>query len=239
MSTLTKIIVSSILAIFLSSCTFENFGVKGNGHVVTQERALNGTFSEIKVSRGLDLYLTQSDVAQLSVQADENLHSIIKTEIENHVLKIYAEENIASSSSKKIMLSFTSVSKIEASSGSDVYSNGPIKTQDLELTASSGSDMELHIETENLSCQASSGADIELTGNTSSLIAEASSGSDIDTENLSSQTAQVKASSGADISVNSSKKVTASASSGGDVTYYGNPEIVETNDGVSGSIKKQ
>ncbi|WP_338731246.1 head GIN domain-containing protein [Mangrovimonas cancribranchiae] len=239
MSTLTKIIVSSILAIFLSSCVFENFGVNGNGNVVSKERTLNGTFNEIKVSRGLDVYLTQANSTSIKVQADENLHDIIKTEVKDNVLKIYAKENIASSAAKKIMVNFNNVSKIESTSGSDVFSNNTIQSKELELSATSGSDMELSIETQTLVCDASSGADMELSGKTRSLIAKASSGSEIDTENLSSETAQVKASSGAGVSVNTSKKITASASSGGDITYYGNPEIVEKNDNVSGSIRKR
>lgn len=224
------------------SCNFDgNFGigVNGNGNVITKERPLNDSFNSVKISRGLDLYLTQSDQESLTVEADENLHEIITTTIENNVLLISTTQNIGNSSSKKIMLNFNNISAIKATSGSDVISTNTIHATHLDLDISSGSDMELHIESESISCHSTSGSDLELSGKTNQFIAEASSGSSIDADNLESLNAQVKASSGAEISVNTLKKLTAKASSGGDVRYLGTPEIIKKNDGVSGSIKRE
>jgi len=61
MTTVTKIIVSVVLAMLVLSCNFNvNFGpgVSGNGNVVTDQRHLNDHFNRIEVSRGLDVYLT-------------------------------------------------------------------------------------------------------------------------------------------------------------------------------------
>jgi hypothetical protein len=240
MSTLTKIMASIILAILMMSCNFDgNFGtgINGNGQVVTKERPLNGSFNSIKVSRGIDVYLTQSDTERLTVEADENLQDIITTTIENNVLIITATENIGRSSSKKVMLHFNHISAIKATSGSDVVSTNTIRVSELELNSTSGSDIELSLDAETVNCHSTSGSDIELTGKTDNFIAEATSGSSIKAENLMTLNAQVKATSGAGIRVNTSKKLTAKASSGGDVRYSGNPEIVKTSDGVSGSIK--
>jgi len=240
MSTLTKIMASIILAILMMSCNFDgNFGtgVNGNGNVITQKRPLNGTFNSVKISRGLDVYLTQSDTESLTIEADENLHDIITTNIENNVLVITANENIGRSSSKKIMLNFNNISAIKATSGSDVVSTNTISVSDLEINSTSGSDIELSIDAESVNCHSTSGSDIELKGKTNSFIAQATSGSSIEAENLNTLNAQVKATSGADIRVNTSKKLTAKASSGGDIRYSGNPEIIKTSDGVSGSIR--
>lgn len=242
MTTLIKVLISCIISLLLFSCNFDiNFGpgVKGNDHVVTENRDLNGDFNEIKISRGLDVYLTQNDTQNLTVEADENLHDIIITKLENGVLEIYADENISYAASKKVMLNFKNVSKITATSGSDVYSNNTINAENLELSLTSGSDMSLDIITETLSCNTSSGSDMKLSGKTDKLYAQASSGSDIDAADLSAATSEVKASSGADITVNTSKELYAKASSGGDITYFGNPEKVSTTDGTSGSIHKQ
>lgn len=242
MTTITKFIVGLIVSIMLMSCQINgNFGtgVKGNGNVETVERHIDENFSEIKVSRGLDVYLTQSDNVSLKVQADENLHDIIMTEVENNVLRIYADENIKRSSSKKVMVSFKDISKISSSSGSDVYSTNTITTESLEISTSSGSDMEIDVDTHVLECDSSSGSDLRVSGKTDKLYAEASSGSDINAGNLKTSTCEARASSGADITVNTSKELYAKASSGGDIRYYGNPDKVSKKDGVSGSIRKQ
>jgi len=216
-----------------------NFGVKGNGEVTSTDRELNGDFNAISAATGLDVFLTQGDSESIRVQADENLQSIIITEIEDGVLNIYAKENIGSSASKKVIVNFKTIDRISASSGSDVVSTTMITVDDLEIYASSGSDVKLEVDVENLTCESSSGSDIKLSGSTNSFRANASSGSDIKAAKLNAITTNAKATSGADITVNTSKELTASANSGGDINYYGNPEKVEKNDGPSGSIRKR
>jgi hypothetical protein len=243
MTTLTKFIVGLIISLTLLSCNFDiqngGWGVRGNGDVESVERDISDDFDEIKVSRGLDVYLTQGDVVSLEVQADENLHDIIMTEVENNVLRIYADENISYSSSRKVFVSFKDVSKITASSGSDVYSTNTIKANDLELTTTSGSDMELDVDVNNLDCTSTSGSDLRISGNANKLFAEATSGSDIKAGNLKAKICEARATSGADITVHTSDELYAKATSGGDIKYHGNPEKVTKKDGVSGSIRKQ
>ena len=242
MTTLTKIIVSTVLAMLMLSCNFGinlGHGISGNGNVVNDQRMPNDTFNQIEVSRGLDVYLTQGNTEIIEVEADENLQEIIITEVRNNVLEIYADENIRHSQSKKVFVTFKNVTSISSSSGSDVFSTNTITSDNLELKTSSGSDMELNIETESVSCDSSSGSDLKVSGTTNKLYAEASSGSDINAGNLTAESSHVKASSGADITVNTSKELIAKASSGGDIKYYGDPEKVSASDGVSGSIRRQ
>jgi hypothetical protein len=241
MTTLTKIIATTLLSFLLFSCNFDfNItGVQGNGNVQSENRTLNEPFNAIKASHGLDVYLTQDDKESIVIEADENLHQLIKTEVKDKTLHIYAEKNIGHASSKKIMVSFKDISAISSSSGSDVVSTNTISSDRLELNTSSGSDMILKVNTTELDCNSSSGSDLKLSGTTQKLIADASSGSDIKAGELKAESSQVKASSGADIMVNTVKELTASASSGGDITYYGNPEVVNKNDSPSGSIRKQ
>lgn len=241
MTTLTKIIVSIILSLLLFSCEFGSgwMGVSGNGNVVTETRQTNDSFNEIQVSRGLDVYLTQSNIESVTVEADSNLQDIITVIVDHGVLKIKAEENISSSSAKKVHVNYKSINKLKASSGSDVYTTNTLTNDILELDLSSGSDAELDINAQTLVCSATSGSDIELTGKVMSFNADASSGSDIDAGDLLAEKSRVKASSGASISVNTSKELIAKANSGGDVTYYGNPERVEKSEGVSGGISQQ
>lgn len=242
MTTLAKFILSIIVGLLMTSCNLDfniNPGVKGNGNVTTETRVVEGDFDAIKASRGIDVYLTQTGENSITVEADENLHDIITTEVVEGVLKISANENIASSKSRKVMVSFDQISSIKATSGSDVVSDTTINADELTLETSSGADMKLDVIATTVDCSSSSGSDIKISGTTDKLYAEASSGSDIKAGNLKAISSQVRASSGADITVNTSKELTAKASSGGDIKYYGNPEKVNKTDGVSGSIRQQ
>ena len=242
MTTLIKFIVATVLSLMLFSCNFDlnlNSGVRGNGDVITQERTITESFSTIKATEGLDVYLTQGNNTSITVEADENLHELILTEVENGVLKIHTKENIGYASSKKVKVSFKDISSIISTSGSDVFSTNTITAERLNLKSTSGSDMKLDVNTSVLECKSTSGSDLRLSGKTGKLIAEATSGSDIKAADLMAESSQVKATSGADITVNTSKELTAKATSGGDIKYYGNPEKVDKTDGVSGSIRKQ
>ncbi|GAA4239556.1 hypothetical protein GCM10022291_34340 [Postechiella marina] len=242
MTTLTKIIVTTLLSLMLCSCNFDfnlNTGVAGNGNVTKENRGVTNTFNAIKASEGLDVYLNQSHNENIIVEADNNLHELIITEVVNGVLKIHTSKNIGRATSKKVIVNFKNISKISSSSGSDVYANKVINANHLELSTSSGSDMELEVNASVINCKSSSGSDLRLSGQTEKLIAQASSGSDINAGNLKAQSSQVKASSGADIVVNTSKELVAQASSGGDIKYYGNPIKVDKNNSSSGSVKKK
>lgn len=231
-----------LMCILLMSCQFNgnfSFGVKGNGNVTKVERNISNNFNSIKVSRGMDVYLTQGDNVSIFVEADENLHDIIITEVEGTTLKIYADENISSSKSQKVFVNFKDIQEIVSTSGSDVYSTNMIKAEILKLNTTSGSDMELDLNTDVVECEATSGSDMRLSGITNKLIAKATSGSDIKAGDLKAKQSNAHATSGADIILNTSEELYAKASSGGDIKYYGNPKKVTKKGGVSGGIRKQ
>ena len=242
MTTKSKFILGLIVSFMLVSCQFNgnfSFGVKGNGNVIKKDRTISENFNSIEVSRGMDVYLTQSNEVSILVEADENLHDIIITEVENNTLKIYADNNISSSKSQKVFVNFIDIQKIASTSGSDVYSTSFIKAESLKLSSTSGSDMELEIEAEVVQCESTSGSDLRLAGTANKLYATATSGSDIKARDLRVGYCKANVNSGADITLNASNELYAKASSGGNIKYYGNPDKVTKKDGVSGNISKQ
>ena len=216
-----------------------NSGVKGNGNVVMETRTVNESFTKIKASEGLNVYLTQGNTESITVEADENLQELILTEVNDGVLKIHCKEQIGRASSKKINVNFKSISGITSTSGSSVHSTNTIASEKLALKSSSGSSMKVNVETNDLTCDSSSGSSLKVSGETVSLTAEASSGSNIKAGDLKAQSSEVSASSGANLTVNTSKALIAKASSGGDVKYYGNPEMLDTDKSSGGSINKR
>jgi hypothetical protein len=162
----------------------------------------------------------------LNIEADENLHELIMTEVENNVLRIYTTKNIRRANSRKINLTIEDINAIKATSGSEVVSTNTIKVDELELNSTSGAEIKLDVTAESVNSRSTNGSEIKLSGTTNLLIAEATSGSNIEASQLRARTSKVKATSGANISVNTSKELTARATSGGDVRYSGNPQSV-------------
>jgi len=213
----TKTIAILCLTTLLTSCSADLFNsVNGNRNVITKARKVNNDFSGIKVSTGIDLYLTQGNSNKIMVEADENLHDIIITEVKDDILKIYVDKSIWRAKAKKVYVTFTKLDMLKATSGSDVYSKNTIISDEISIAATSGADIKISIDA-----------------------ASATSGSSINAYNLESRNTIAKASSGADINIYASEKLEANASSGGDIDFKGAPKQIRKKTSSGGSVSKK
>jgi len=208
-----------------------------------QTRDVKG-FHGISVSTGIDLYISQKSVEEVVVDADEDDMDKIITTVEGGILKIYIKEKSWfgikwNNSSRKVYVSVKEIDKLYASAGSDVFSQSLLKLKNLDVDASSGSDIRLEIEAESVNVESSSGSDIILKGKVGRLQADASSGGDIDAANLQSNKCSARTSSGSDISIYVMDELSASASSGGDITYSGNPKTKNIDESSGGDVNRR
>jgi len=225
MSTLVRIIVSLIISLFFASCINFGEGVKGNGNVKSEVRPVSDDFSTIKVSEGLDVYVTQDDKASVTVEADENIIGFIRTDIQNDVLRIHLEERVGRAESKKILVTLPNITGLETSSGAKLETNHTINADRLELHSSSGSHLKVNVNADEVNCHSSSGSHIRISGTTGIIYTDASSGSQIKANELKAKKAVSKASSGANISINASEESEINTSSGGNVHNYGSASV--------------
>ncbi len=144
-----------------SSCVFMGPSIKGNGKVVEQTRKIKD-FSKIDVSRGMNVYISQGQVTKVVVKADENLLEAIETKTEGDVLIIRATKNIRNATSKKVYITVPNLEEIEASSGSNIYSETKLVFKDLEVSTSSGSNVTLEINSEKTEFSSSSGSNLKI-----------------------------------------------------------------------------
>lgn len=210
-------------ALLISMLFFSCFyGIKGSRNVVKSERQV-GMFESISVSAGIEVILTQDSVVKVVVEADDNLQDIIKTDVSNGKLKIYPEKPIRSCEAKRVYVSFKTIHSFEASSGSAIKSKSVLKTPSLDLSVSSGANIDLALEVNDLNVEGSSGGDIDLSGSAVNLSVDGSSGVNIKASDLQSKTCNAGASSGATLKIYVSEKIIAKASSGGNISVTGNP----------------
>ena len=237
---ITRTIIVVLLSILMSSCQFSlNLGdtIKGDGNVVKENRPVSGEFTNIEVSKGIDVYITQEDAKSIVVEADKNIIDYITTDISDGTLKISIEKSVRNSKSRNVYVSMPNVENLRASSGASINSKNKLLVRSIDVKASSGSGINLTVETEKTVCETSSGSEIEIDGKTLNLIAESSSGSDIDAENLLSNEVTAKSSSGSGIKVHPIVSLDAKASSGSDIKYYNNPKTITKATSSGGSVR--
>ena len=225
------------IATIFTSCGIDIFnGVEGNRNIVTTERTPQADFSGIKVSTGIDLFISQGNTNAITVEADENLHDLIITEVKEGVLKIYTDKNIWKSKARKVYVTIEKLSFLKATSGSDVKSETIIKTNEISISATSGAAIEINVEAESVATSTTSGSDIKITGTTINHASNATSGSSIDAYDLKSDNAIAKATSSASINIYASKKMEGKATSGADIYLKGNPATINKEVSSGGSI---
>lgn len=234
---INKTIALLFLATVVTSCMIDGLnGVSGNRNVVTEERNIQDNFDRVKVGQGIELFISQDSKTSLTVKADENLQKLIRTEVENGVLRIYSKRNIRRAKSKRVYLSAPTINGIKATSGSDVVTENTINSDTFDASTSSGADARIVVNAETVNTSSSSGSDLRISGKTTFHNTSASSGSSIKAFGLESKNATAKVSSGADIDLHASQSLKAKASSGGDIDYRGNPKNVDKKKSSGGNI---
>ena len=232
--------VKLLFTLVLSLITF--IGMAANGNSDKTEIRNVSSFNGIKVSTGIDLYITMGTVEEVKIVAEDDIIDNLITEVKDGTLRIYMKQSNnwfnwnSGNQTRKAYVTVKELQKIDASSGSGVQSENMLKGENLEVKASSGSDVTLDIYYKSFSLDTSSGSDAKISGKTKNFKAEASSGSDINAQDLESSICRVSVSSGSDASVDVTDELYAKASSGADVRYYGNPQVKDIDESSGGDV---
>ncbi len=209
-----------------------------------QQRTVK-SFHSISISGGIDLFLTHGEEA-VAVSASDTKYLVdLKTEVENGTLKIWFDYRgnnkiiFTDRKNLKAYVSYKILNKLSASGGSDISVDGTIKSSDLILNISGGSDFKGKVDVNELVVDQSGGSDMDIQGRATRISIEASGGSDFNGYNLITETCSVEASGGSDIEISVNKELSAKASGASDITYKGNPAIKELKASGAGSVNKK
>lgn len=232
MKYLKHLITLVILSVSIS-CTFAQS---------TKKYSAKNT-KDVVISSGIDLIIRQGSEELLEISAHASLFKNIEVLHTNGKLTIRIKnnqgwKNIFKNQQIKAYLTIRNLQSIQATGGSDVASDGIINVQNLNISASGGSDIRLNLKSNNLTASASGGSDLILTGTAENFKGSASGGSDIRGDRFKTAYANLSASGGSDITIAVVKGLTANASGGSDINYIGNPDVKQTSSG-SGSIKRR
>ena len=201
-------------------------------------------FRSIKVSDGIDLYLSQSTEETVVVSASRDEYkSRLKTEVEDGLLKIYYDrESFAdwTSSGKKlkVYVSFKTLDKLTATAGSSVIVDGMIKEEVLSLFIKSGATFKGIIEAGKLIVETESGAKSIISGSAGTFNVSANSGARMEAYALSTGKADIRSTSGAKVEVTVHEEMKLYASSGGSIYYKGKGKISEVGTNIGAIIRR-
>lgn len=154
----------------------------------------------------------------MEVETDDNLLSIITTDVSGGKLRIGSKESYNTRLGVKVFITVQNLEEVAVSGSGDV-----------EVTGLSGP---------SFTGKVSGSGEIKAEGVTSEVEASISGSGDIDFGKLTALKAKVSVSGSGDILVNASKSLTASVSGSGDIRYLGSPTVAKKISG-SGDVTKK
>jgi hypothetical protein len=197
-----------------------------------------GSFHGIKTSNAITVYLQKGNSPSLRVEAEGIDLDEIETKVEGGILKIQLGRGNYQNIDVQVTVTYTNLDMLAASSASGIFSREVIRTDRIEIMASSAATIEVELDAREVSLNASSAADVEVSGKAESVQIDVSSAGDIDAYDLIALRAQVSASSAGEAKVSVEQEINALASSGGSIKYQGNPQKSSTDSRSGGSVRK-
>lgn len=228
-------VLLAFVSLLLSSCWLIGPSIRGNGNVTEEMRNLED-FDEIEVSLGMNVYITHGSPTSVKVVADNNLHDVIKTDVDGDVLKVYVSANIREAREKKVLITVEDLTKVVVTSGANVYSTNQLEADDIELKATLGSNLTMDLNAENLHVACSTGSNIILSGVARESDLVGSSGANLKAEALKSERCRMRASGGGNVYASVAEELEAKASGGGNITYYGEPATADISSSGGGNV---
>ena len=209
-----------------------------------KDRSVSG-FTGLSVSSGIDVYLTQGNSEKLTFEAKGVDEDKVISKVENGVLKLYIERkgfsgwSFGRNNYVKAYLTFKQLTSLQASGGADVFGQGSLSFNDLDVDASGGSDVKLTLKANKLNVEASGGADATLQGSARTLNASGSGGADLDARKLTVEVCRANSSGGSDVYVNASQELSMQASGGSDIYYYGSAKVLSKSKSGGSDISRR
>jgi hypothetical protein len=206
-------------------------------------RTITGSFTSVKVSSAIHLYLSKGDEEVVAVSASEQKYKDgIKTEIINGELNIMYDgpsKWISNNHRLKVYVAYKTLQQITATSASNVIIAGIMELPLLNIRVSGASNIKGTLKVTDLNMKCSGASDATISGTAKNVNVECSGASDLNAYDLSSETCTVKASGASDVNITATKEITINASGASNVYYKGSAELKEKNSTGASTIAKR
>jgi len=204
-------------------------------------RALSGSFKSIKVSSGINVYLSKADDEALAVSAPGENKQEIKTEIENGELHIsYSGERIRFNNRGRVnvYVAYKELEQLYASGASEVIVAGEMELPLLNVQLSGASTMKGALNIGELNIRLSGASDMKITGKAKTVNIISNSASDVKDYGFVAEICNIKVSGASDVNITVTKELYADASGASDVHFKGSAEIKEKQTSGASSIAR-
>jgi Putative auto-transporter adhesin, head GIN domain len=229
------ILLLSTAFIMLNSCDYTT----GSGNIVTEKRVA-ANFTGISVGGSFDVEVKIGPVAEVTVEADDNVIKYVETTVSGNTLKIRTEGlHSMNNVHLKVYITVPELRSVKASASAEVKVLDVVKGDGrLSFDVSSSADIEAEVDAPEVDAEASSSGSVTISGKTKNYTARVSSSGNIKSFELLTENADVSANSSGTAEVRASVSLNGNASSSGTIEYRGGANV-KKNVSSSGSVEKR
>jgi hypothetical protein len=222
------LVLSLTAAMIVSACGLINV-TNGSGTITTETRGVSG-FMKIDLRTAANVELTIGSAEEVTVTADDNLQTLIRTTVENGWLIIDTPDNQNYRPSRAIVVTVTLpiLSDITLSGAGDITASG-VETDSLVVNLNGAGNISIGgLDAASLAANISGAGDLVMTGSVNEQVITISGAGNYQAFELSSTSAVVIVSGAGSASVNATGTLDASISGAGNITYTGSPTVTQS-----------
>lgn len=212
-----KLLVISLASIFaLTSCNWHR--IRGNGSIKTETRDV-AAFEAITCDGGYEMQIDCQEKQSLSIETDENLLPLVKTEVHNNTLHVYTKGILFPTNRIRIAVSIPNISEFTSNGSTDC---------DINNINNSALDIGIH-----------GSGKLHLYGKSGTVNIHTAGSSKIDATSLISENSDVQINGSGNIQVYTTNSIHVQINGSGTVKYRGEPKNVNQQINGSGRIIKE
>ncbi len=218
---------------------FGGSGVRGSGHIVSEDRSVKG-FTSVDISYPASTVILQGTSEGLSIEADDNVLPTIRTAVVAGVLEIDAvrehQAYVMPTKPVKITITVNDLNKLSFSSAGEITIDG-LHSDKLSADLSGAGSMRLdNVDIGSLDAELSGVGSLEASGTAKDLTVRVSGLGSFQGKQLHAQTASIQLDGMGSAEVWADNQLTARVSGVGSVNYYGDAQVTKSVSGL-GSVQ--
>ena len=216
----------ALVVLLLGACICP--GTRGSGKITTQSRDVSG-FDQVSLGGSGELTVTQGDEESLTIEAEDNVMSIIKTEVKGDTLYISQSSSwwrpFATTKPVKFDLTMEEISGIKVS-GSGTVDADRIHADDLNLDVSGSAEINIELLTaETLEVDLSGSGEFKLAGLVTTQKVDISGSGKYRAGDLESEAVTLEIGGSGKATVWATETLDVEIAGSGKVEYYGSPRV--------------
>jgi hypothetical protein len=215
------------IALFMTSCESDSWhNIRGSGPVVSETRVVP-IHRDIFISIPADVYIYQSQIKDLTIEAQSNVLDAIETYVSGNELKIKLENGAGLGRHEPIRIYISSAmyNNIRLSGSVNLYSETPIVTDDFDISISGSGNVDVAVVANTVRASISGSGKMWIEGTTLAEEFTISGSGDIYSFGLQSETSDVNISGSGKAEVSVDEFLKARISGSGSIYYKGYPTV--------------